>query len=146
MTTPITTPPALTSPPPAPSQPSKQNSHLAINLELVELIFSTPLTSPHPFFDSLEDLPPRTTNPPPLQPSFDFIECLANQPPPLPEVMEPPIPPLPLQFLPHSQPMWNNAFPLPTHEMFCEHCQRTQVIVRGLRDEIRMKHRKWTQT
>ncbi|GJV11913.1 E-beta-farnesene synthase [Tanacetum coccineum] len=64
LTTPKTTPPQLTSPPPAPSQPSKQTSPLAINLEPVELIFSTPPTSPRPFFDSLEDLPPRTTNPP----------------------------------------------------------------------------------
>ncbi|GJX30352.1 hypothetical protein Tco_0238431 [Tanacetum coccineum] len=92
---PKTTPPPLTSPHSALSQPSKQNSPLAINLEPVELIFSTPPTSPHPFFDSLEDLPPRTINPPPLQPSFNSIERLANQPPPLPEVMEPPLPLLP---------------------------------------------------
>nr|GEZ32426.1 hypothetical protein [Tanacetum cinerariifolium] len=72
-----TTPPPLTSPPLAPSQPSKQNSLLAINLQPVELIFSTPPTSPHPFFDSLEDVPPRT-----------------NKPPPLLEVMEPPFLPL----------------------------------------------------
>ncbi|GKC80806.1 hypothetical protein Tco_1131580 [Tanacetum coccineum] len=65
LTTPKTTPPPLTSPPPAPSQPSKQNSPLAINLETVKLIFFTPPTSPYPFFDSHEDLPPRTTNPPP---------------------------------------------------------------------------------
>ncbi|GKG08851.1 hypothetical protein Tco_0334683 [Tanacetum coccineum] len=52
LNTPKTTSPPLTSPPPAPSQPFKQNSPLAINLEPVELIFSTPPTSPHPFFDS----------------------------------------------------------------------------------------------
>ncbi|GJY69990.1 hypothetical protein Tco_0472972 [Tanacetum coccineum] len=59
------TPPPLTSTPPVPSQPSKHNSPLSINLEPVKFVFSTPPTSPHPFFDSLEDLPPRTANPPP---------------------------------------------------------------------------------
>nr|GEV18040.1 hypothetical protein [Tanacetum cinerariifolium] len=135
LTTPKTTPPLLTSPPLAPAQPSKQNSPLAINLEPIELIFST---SPSPFFNSLEDLPPRTVNHPPPLPSFDSIERLANQPPPLPEVMEPSLLPLPSQLSPHSQPMWsNNAFSPLTHEMFCEHCQRTQVIVNDLRDEMR---------
>ncbi|GJS99832.1 hypothetical protein Tco_0821002 [Tanacetum coccineum] len=88
-----------TSPPPTPSQPSKQNSPLSINLEPIELILSTPPTSSHPFFDSLEELPPQTANPPPPQPSFDTIERLANQPPPLP-AMEPPIPPLPIHISP----------------------------------------------
>ncbi|GJU74464.1 hypothetical protein Tco_1265869 [Tanacetum coccineum] len=58
LSTPKTTPPPLTSPPPTPTQPSKKSSPLAINIEPVELIFSTPPISPHPFFDSLEDLPP----------------------------------------------------------------------------------------
>ncbi|GJV74509.1 hypothetical protein Tco_1506093 [Tanacetum coccineum] len=97
----------------------------------MELIFSTPPTSPHPFFDSLKDIPPRTTNPPPPRPSFDTIERLANQPPPLP-AMEPPLPPLPPQ-LPTLGP--NNPFPLLTHEMFCDHYQCTQVLVNNLRDE-----------
>ncbi|GKD68074.1 hypothetical protein Tco_1322164 [Tanacetum coccineum] len=83
LTTPKTTLPPLTSPPPAPSEPSKQTSPLAINLEPVELIFST---SPHPFFDSLEDLPPRTTNPPPPQPSFNSIKRSATQPPSFPRM------------------------------------------------------------
>ncbi|GJY19933.1 hypothetical protein Tco_0392499 [Tanacetum coccineum] len=65
LNTPKSTPPPLTSPPPAPSQPSKHSSPLAINLEPFELAIFTPPTSPHPFFDSLEDLPPRTANPPP---------------------------------------------------------------------------------
>nr|GEU95809.1 retrovirus-related Pol polyprotein from transposon TNT 1-94 [Tanacetum cinerariifolium] len=56
--------------------------------------FSPPSTSPQLFFDSLKNLPPRTTNPPPPQPSFDSIKRLANQPPLLPEVMKPPLPPL----------------------------------------------------
>ncbi|GJT84122.1 hypothetical protein Tco_1058464, partial [Tanacetum coccineum] len=84
-----TTPPTLTFSPLAPCQPSKENSPLAINLEPIELIFSIPLTAPHPFFDSLEDLPPKATNPPPPQLSFNSIEHLTNQPPPLPELMEP---------------------------------------------------------
>ncbi|GKE93316.1 hypothetical protein Tco_1574411 [Tanacetum coccineum] len=67
-------PPPLTSPPPAPTQPSKHSSPLAINLDLVELIFSNPPTYLHAFFNSLEDLPPRTTNPPPPRPSFESIE------------------------------------------------------------------------
>ncbi|GJU88096.1 hypothetical protein Tco_1300519 [Tanacetum coccineum] len=78
LTTPKTTPPPLTTPPPAPTQPSKQSSPLTINLEPVELISSTPPTSPHPFFDSVKDLSPRTANPPPPQPTFDFIERLVS--------------------------------------------------------------------
>ncbi|GJV91937.1 retrovirus-related pol polyprotein from transposon TNT 1-94 [Tanacetum coccineum] len=35
------------------------------------------------FLDSLEDLPPATTNPPPPRPSFDTIERLATEPPPI---------------------------------------------------------------
>ncbi|GKA57711.1 hypothetical protein Tco_0756899 [Tanacetum coccineum] len=90
----------------------------AINLNPVKLIFSTPPTSPHPFYDSLEDLPPRTANPLSPQPSFETIERLANQPPPLP-VMEPPLPP----FTPHLPPLGsNNVCPILTHEIFCEHC------------------------
>ncbi|GKC01777.1 hypothetical protein Tco_0987913 [Tanacetum coccineum] len=95
LTTHKTTPPPLTSPPLKPTQPSKKSSSLTINIEPVKLIFFTPPTSPHPFFDSLEDLPPQTTNPPPPQPSFDAIERLSNQPPLVPDVMEPPLPPLP---------------------------------------------------
>ncbi|GJU71940.1 retrovirus-related pol polyprotein from transposon TNT 1-94 [Tanacetum coccineum] len=57
------------------------------------------------FLNSLEDLPPATTNPPPPHPSFDTIERLANEPPPIPPIdssipsptpdMEPPILPFP---------------------------------------------------
>ncbi|GJY23908.1 hypothetical protein Tco_0397566 [Tanacetum coccineum] len=92
--TPKSSLPPLNYPPPAPTQPSKHSSSVTINLDPVELIFSTPPTSPHAFFDSLEDLPPITTNPPPPRPSFESIESLANQPPPLP-AMEPPLPPFP---------------------------------------------------
>ncbi|GKE68009.1 hypothetical protein Tco_1522170, partial [Tanacetum coccineum] len=96
----------------APTQPSKQSSSLTIKLEPVELIFSTPPTSPHLFFDSLEDLPPWTTNPTLPQPSFDSIKRLENQPPPIPDVMEPP---LPQQLLL----MWSNdILPLLAHETF----------------------------
>nr|GEW40318.1 hypothetical protein [Tanacetum cinerariifolium] len=123
----------MTSPPPAPLQPSKHSSPLTINLDPVDLIFSTPPTSPHPFFDSIEDLPPRTTNLPLPQPSFDTIERLANQLPPLP-IMEPRLPPLPMELPPLGS---NNPFIMLTHEMFCDHCQCTQIIVNNLRDEIR---------
>ncbi|GJV23142.1 hypothetical protein Tco_1375837 [Tanacetum coccineum] len=84
--TPKSTPPPLTSPPPAPTQPSKLTSPLAINLDPIELLFSTPPTSPQAFLDSIEDLPPATTNPPPPHPSFDTIERLANEPPPTPPI------------------------------------------------------------
>ncbi|GJS49941.1 hypothetical protein Tco_0600062 [Tanacetum coccineum] len=138
LNTPKTTPLPLTSPPPEPTQPSKQSSPLAINIESIELIFSTPPTSMHPFFDSLEDLPPRTINPPPPQPSFDSIERLATLTPSTPDVMEPPLPFLPPQLAPQSQSMWSNDdFPSVTHEKFCEHCQMTQVIGNDLRDEMR---------
>ncbi|GKA97899.1 copia protein [Tanacetum coccineum] len=133
LTTPKSNPPTLSSSPPTPTQPSKTSSPLAINLDPVELIFSTPTTSPYPLFDTLEDLPPRTTNPPPPRPSFESIKRLANQLPPLP-AMEPPLPPLPPQLLPLRP---SNPFPMLTHEMFCDHCQRTQVIVDHLRDEMR---------
>ncbi|GKC77647.1 hypothetical protein Tco_1128421 [Tanacetum coccineum] len=128
-------PPPLTSPPPALTQPSKHSSLLAINIDPVKLLFSTPHSSPQTFFDSIEDLPPKTTNPLPPRPSFDSIKRLANEPPPLP-TMEPPLPPFPPQIptfssnhtsnfplLPPFRP--NNPFPLLTHEMFYEHCQRT---------------------
>ncbi|GJS03130.1 hypothetical protein Tco_0319638 [Tanacetum coccineum] len=131
--TPKSSPPLLTSPPPAPTQPSKHSSPLTINLDPIELIFITPPTSPQAFIDSLEDLPPRTTNTPPPRPLFKSIERLENQPPPYP-AMEPPLPPLP----PHLPPLGpNNPFPMLTHEIFCEHYQRTQVIVDNLRDEMR---------
>ncbi|GJU49618.1 retrovirus-related pol polyprotein from transposon TNT 1-94, partial [Tanacetum coccineum] len=80
---------------------------LTINLDPIELLFSTPHTSPQAFLNSLEDLPPVTTNPPPPRPSFDPIERLANEPPPIPPIdssihsptsdMEPPIPSFPPQ-------------------------------------------------
>ncbi|GJU27398.1 hypothetical protein Tco_1166019 [Tanacetum coccineum] len=137
----------MTSPPPAPTQPSKHSLPLAINIDPIKLLFSTPPTSPQALFDTLEDLIPPTTNPLPLRPSFDSIERLANEPPPL-LAMEPPLPPLPPQpltfpqnypsKLPPLSPLGpNNPFPLLTHEMFCEHCQRTQVVVDNLRDEMR---------
>nr|GEY11131.1 hypothetical protein [Tanacetum cinerariifolium] len=91
LATPTSTPPLLTSPPPAPTQLSKHSSPLAINLKPIKLVFSTPPTFPHAFFDSLENLPPRTTNPPPPRPSFESIERLANQHPPF-SAMEPPLP------------------------------------------------------
>nr|GEZ27205.1 hypothetical protein [Tanacetum cinerariifolium] len=139
LTTPKTSPPPLTYPPPTPTQPSKHISHLAISLKPIELVFSTPPTSPHPFFDSLENLPPRTTNPPPPQPTFKSNERLVNHPPSVPDVteMEPPLPPLPPQLPPHSQLMWSNdAFAPLTHAMFYEHYQRTQLFVNDLRDEL----------
>nr|GEW20987.1 hypothetical protein [Tanacetum cinerariifolium] len=137
--TPKSSPPPLTLPPPAPTQPSKQSSPLTINMNLVELIFLIPPSSPHLFFDSLKDLPPRTTNPPPPRPSSESIVRLANQPPPI-SAMEPPLPqlppqlpPLPPQLLPIGP---NNPFPMLTHEIFCNHCKRTQVTVENLRDEM----------
>ncbi|GJR07962.1 hypothetical protein Tco_0790614 [Tanacetum coccineum] len=140
--TPKSTPPPLTSPPPAPTQPSKLTSPLAINLDPIELLFSTLPTSPQAFLDSLEDLPPTTTNPPPPCPSFDTIERLANEPPPILPIdssfpsptpdMKPPIPPFPPQCspnppsnLPPLPPLGpNNPFAMLTHEMFCTHKAR----------------------
>ncbi|GJW13559.1 hypothetical protein Tco_0017692 [Tanacetum coccineum] len=129
--TPKSTPLPLNSPLRAPTQPSKHSSPLIVTLDPIELIFSTPPTSHHAFFDSLEDLPPRTINPPPPRQSFESIKLLANQPSPL-SAMEPPLPPLPPQLPPLGP---NNPFPMLTHEMFCDYCQHTQIIVDNLRDE-----------
>ncbi|GJU76955.1 hypothetical protein Tco_1274025 [Tanacetum coccineum] len=152
--TPKSTPPPLTSPPPAPTQPSKITSPVAINLDPIELLFSTPPSSPS-FLDLLDDLPPSTTNPSPPRPSFATIEHLANEPPPIPPMdstfpsptpeLEPTPPPLPPHCLPPPPSQLpplpplgpNNPFPLLTHEMFCEHCQRTQVLVDNLQGEMR---------
>nr|GEY41327.1 retrovirus-related Pol polyprotein from transposon TNT 1-94 [Tanacetum cinerariifolium] len=84
--TPKSTPPPLISPPLTPTQPSKLTSPLAINLDPIELLFSTPPTSPQAFLDSLRELSPSTTNPPPPRPSFDTIERMANEPPPIPPI------------------------------------------------------------
>nr|GEU69932.1 hypothetical protein [Tanacetum cinerariifolium] len=130
-----TTTPPLKSPLPTPTQPSKHSSPLAINLDPTKVLFSTPPTSLQTLFDKLEDLTPTTKNPPPPRPSFDSIEYLANEPLPIP-AMEPPLPPLPPQLptfpqnppsnFPSLPPLGpNNPFPLLTHEMFCEHYQRT---------------------
>nr|GEX96876.1 hypothetical protein [Tanacetum cinerariifolium] len=88
------TPPPLTSPSPAPTQPSKHSLPLAINIDSIKLLFSTPLTSPQAIVDTLEDLPPTITNLPPPRPSFDSIKHMANEPLPLQNI-ELPLPPLP---------------------------------------------------
>ncbi|GJS49164.1 hypothetical protein Tco_0599285 [Tanacetum coccineum] len=152
--TPKTTPPPLTSPPSVPTQPSKLTSPIAINLDPIELLFFTLPTSPQAFLDSLKDLPPATTNPPLPRPSFDTIEGIANEPPPIPPIdlsipsptpdMEPPILPfppqcslnLPLNFPPLSPLGPNNPFPMLTHEMFYEHYQETQAIVNNFQGEV----------
>ncbi|GJU01953.1 hypothetical protein Tco_1112291 [Tanacetum coccineum] len=136
--TPKSTPPPLNLPPPAPTQPSKLTSPVTINLDPIELLFSTPS-----LLDVLGDLPPSTTNPSPPKPSFTTIERLANESPHIPPMdstflsptteLEPTPPPLPPQCLPPPPSQLpplpllepNNPFPLLTHEMFCEHCQRT---------------------
>ncbi|GKA16759.1 hypothetical protein Tco_0696596 [Tanacetum coccineum] len=152
--TPKTTPPLLTSPPPAPTQPSKLTSPVTINLDPIELLFATLPSSPF-LLDVLGDLPPSTTNPLPPRPSFATIEHMANELPPIPPMnssfpsptpkLEPTPPPLPPQCLPPPPPQIspllplgpNNPFPLLTHEMFCEHCQRTQVLIDNLQGEMR---------
>ncbi|GJZ00527.1 hypothetical protein Tco_0517956 [Tanacetum coccineum] len=48
--------------------------------------------------------------------------------------MKPPLPPMPPHLLPLRP---NNPFLVLTREMFCDHCQRTQVIVNDLREEMR---------
>ncbi|GJX39776.1 hypothetical protein Tco_0253079 [Tanacetum coccineum] len=139
------TPPSLTTLPLVPTQPSKQTPLHATDLDPLELIFSTPPTSPYPFFDTLEDLPPRSTNPPHLS-SFESIKCMAKQPPLLSKIMDvkPPLPPFPPQF-PQPQPflsidqsIWiNGPSPPPIrHEHLCEHCQQTQTIAYEVQDEM----------
>ncbi|GKC10435.1 hypothetical protein Tco_1007217 [Tanacetum coccineum] len=152
--TPTSTPPPLTTPPPAPTQSSKLTSLVAINLDPIELFFSTQPSSPS-LLDVLGDLPPSTTNPSPPRPYFATIERLANESPPIPPInstfpsstpeIEPTPPPLLSHCLPpppsqlsHLPPLGpNNPFPLLTHEMYCEHCQRTQVLVDNLQGEMR---------
>ncbi|GJR37911.1 retrotransposon ORF1 [Tanacetum coccineum] len=110
-----------------------------------KLLFSSPLNSLQDFLNSLDDfLPNQHTTPPPPRPSFYIIKRMANAPPPIPPIdstfpsptpnLEPPIPPFPPQCLPNLPlivpplpPLGpNNPFPMLTHEMFYEHCQRTQ--------------------
>ncbi|GJZ84928.1 hypothetical protein Tco_0650267 [Tanacetum coccineum] len=80
-TTPKSTPPPLVSTPPsAPSQPLRSAPTIITDLEPLELIFHTPPTSSHPFMDNLDDLPLRTSHPPPTL-TFDSIEGIALQPP-----------------------------------------------------------------
>ncbi|GJX94288.1 hypothetical protein Tco_0348874 [Tanacetum coccineum] len=117
-----------------PTQPSKQTPPLTTTLEPLELVFTRPPTSPHPYFDNLEDLPPRSTNTPTL-PLFESIERLASQPPPLPDIMdvEPPLPPhfpSPNTFLPLDQSLWINGPPPPPiwHEhlsLYQKKCKRS---------------------
>ncbi|GJW54772.1 retrovirus-related pol polyprotein from transposon TNT 1-94 [Tanacetum coccineum] len=133
--TPKSTPPPLTTPPPAPTQPSKLTSPVAINLDPIELLFSTPLSSLSLLY-VLGDLPPSTTNPSTPRPSFATIKHLENEPPPIPPMdsyfpsptpeLEPTPPTIPPQCLPPPPPQFaplpslgpNNPFPLLTHEMF----------------------------
>ncbi|GKC82796.1 hypothetical protein Tco_1138513, partial [Tanacetum coccineum] len=107
--TPKSTPHPLTTPPPAPNQPSKLTSPVAINLDPIELLFYTPPSFPSLLY-VLGDLPPLIKNPSPPRPSFATIEHLANEPPHIPPIdstypsptpeLEPTPPPLPPQCLP----------------------------------------------
>jgi hypothetical protein len=78
----ITTPPPTIipsdpTPPSVPSQPSKTPSPQSPKMTPMEL-FKTPPTSPHPLMETLDDLPPRSSNPPPL-PLFDTMEQMETQ-------------------------------------------------------------------
>nr|GFA32378.1 hypothetical protein [Tanacetum cinerariifolium] len=79
--TPKSSPPSLTSSPPAPTQPSKHSPPLTISLDPVKLIFSTPRTSPYALFYSLEDLPPRATNRPPTSSLIRINRTLSKSTP-----------------------------------------------------------------
>ena len=74
----ITTPPPTKTPvstPSAPTQPSKTPSpSLPPKLTPVEL-FGSPPSSPHPYIEDLNDLPPRSPNP---LPSFDLNDQMAH--------------------------------------------------------------------
>ncbi|GJX36944.1 hypothetical protein Tco_0250247 [Tanacetum coccineum] len=97
----------MTSPPPLLLN-IKLNTPVAINLDPIELLFSTPPSSSS-FFDLLNDLPPSTTNPSHPRPSLATIERLANKPPPILPMnstflsptleLEPTLPPLPPQYI-----------------------------------------------
>nr|GEW20900.1 hypothetical protein [Tanacetum cinerariifolium] len=63
----------FTTPPSVPTQPSKLPSSLPTTIEPLELVFTTPPTLLHPYFDELDDLPPRKYNPTPL-PIFESIK------------------------------------------------------------------------
>ncbi|GJV24716.1 hypothetical protein Tco_1377411 [Tanacetum coccineum] len=68
----LTTTLALSLTPPNASQILSPQPNEPSPLAPRELIFTTPPTSPHPFLNNPEDLPSRSTNPPPL-PSFQQI-------------------------------------------------------------------------
>ncbi|GJZ72000.1 copia protein [Tanacetum coccineum] len=124
--TPKLTPPPLTTPPPDPTHPSKLTSSVAINLNPIELLFSTPSSSPS-LLDVLGDLPLSTTNPSPPRPSFATIEWLANKPPLITPInsifpsltleIETNTPP-PSQLLPLPPLGPNNPLTWLTHEMY----------------------------
>ena len=118
----ITTPPPTktpTSPPPAPIQtsktpspPSPPRSPTLIPMEL----FSTPPTSPNPFLEDLDDLPPRPNHPPPL-PSFGTIERIAHESPRSSFDPNAPLGPKPLLFHPIHKDIHGPLYgdhPLPT--------------------------------
>nr|GEU47059.1 reverse transcriptase domain-containing protein [Tanacetum cinerariifolium] len=99
-----------TTPALAPSQPS-----FSTNIKPLELILTNPPTSPHLFIDSLEDLPPRTSHPPPPL-TFESIERIALQPPRPTFVLdqmniEPPLPNHMFNDL--DQYLYINGLPLP---------------------------------
>ena len=111
----LTTPPPTKSPidptpPSAPIQTSKTPSPpLHPKLEPLEL-FGSPPTSPHPYIGNLNDLPPRSFNPPPFQP-LDHIDQ-TTKPRPVFEPNEP------LELNQPPQPQNNNSKPLLFHPIF----------------------------
>nr|GEV61130.1 hypothetical protein [Tanacetum cinerariifolium] len=64
-TTTINTSLALSLTPPNASQTPPSEPIKVSTLAPRTLLFSTPPSSPHPFLNSLDDLPPKSTNPPP---------------------------------------------------------------------------------
>nr|GEW16442.1 hypothetical protein [Tanacetum cinerariifolium] len=145
ITTSKVTPSPLTNPTPIPTQPSKQTPPQVTNLEPLELIFTTPPTSPHPYFNNLEDLPSILTNLPHLL-SFESINHLVSQPSPLTDIMdvEPPLPPIPPHFPPPHTflPSTNQCGSMVLHHHLSitnifMRIARTQTIAYELHDEMR---------
>ncbi|PWA88414.1 hypothetical protein CTI12_AA121730 [Artemisia annua] len=110
-TSPQSTPlePTPTSKPTLPNTPISTQPTKPSPLEPRLLSFTTPHSSPYLYLKSLEDLPPRPSNPPPL-PTFSSVKRMSTQPPfhhlDVDINIQPPVAYLPSSPPPSNGPFW----------------------------------------